>query len=1107
MRNPLSKRFPRELKHNLGKYLGIFLMMVFATSFTSSFLLAASSIETILDDMDETYNVEDGRFVCDFEADDEAIDAVEALGVTVYKDFYRQVPLELVASEDAAAEDVGEAADDDILVRVYSNRTEVNLAAYAEGVEPTKEGEIALDRVFMDNHDLSLGDTVIVDGHECTIVGIMTLPDYQALFQSNTDFIFDSIGFSVAQVAPEEYKRLDSTAETFNYSFIFDDKSLDLASRSDIEDDMIDALVDNDASISDFIDAEDNQAIGYAHDDVSHDQTMWTVLLFMLVVIMAFVFVVLTGATIEQESSVIGTLLASGWRKGELVRHYLVLPAIVGILAVVIGLVVGIVFFTDSMRALYYNSYSIPPYHTIWNWRIVFNTAVLPYILLVGITLLGLMRKMRFTPLQFLRHEVSGRKRGARIRLPERLSYPARFRMRLLMRNASHFITLFCGIMFASLLLLFGICMLPVVDNYAGQLRATVASPYQYALKAPLELDGTDEERDMYAAALRLVEDRDRIEANRDAIEAAERLQDDEALMDALERLKNNKGLLDALDRLQSQQALMDAAERLQYKQGIIAAAQRLQSQQAVVDAAQRLQGKHDVVAAAQRLSGQQGVIDAATRLQDKPDIIAAAQRLQGKQDAVAAAQRLQGKEDIIAAAQRLQERPEVIAAAQHAAEGTATEEELALLESLDEQTASDLQVVMNLDAQTRVDIQTVAGMDAQTRADIEMMASLDAQTKSDLQTLQGASSQTLADIETVSKMDAQTRKDLETLQNASAQTQKDLETVANMDAQTKADFQLVQNASAQTRADMELVSNVDAQTRKDLELISNLDAKKRADLDLVRSMDSDLLDDLLLAGDIDEDAHPVNSRDNGSRIILQTEKFAMASVEVHRVWGDTFETITVYGIKPDSRYWKDIPVSDGQAIAGMGLIEKTDAEVGSDMRLFNHYEGEEYTVAIAGEASNESDTALYMTLDDFNRMFGNDADFFNAYASGEELMLDGRYVAKTIRPSDMDKISAQMRESMGDIMFMILLMSIPIYLIIVYLLTKTVIDRSARSISYMKVFGYRNNEVNGLYVRPITFAVLFSLVVSIPLIVMMFAFLVKVIFMTYAGNFPLIIP
>nr|MCR5845487.1 ABC transporter permease [bacterium] len=47
----------------------------------------------------------------------------------------------------------------------------------------------------------------------------------------------------------------------------------------------------------------------------------------------------------------------------------------------------------------------------------------------------------------------------------------------------------------------------------------------------------------------------------------------------------------------------------------------------------------------------------------------------------------------------------------------------------------------------------------------------------------------------------------------------------------------------------------------------------------------------------------------------------------------------------------------------------------------------------------------------------------------------------------------------------------------------------------------------NGLYVRPITFAVLFSLVVSIPLIVMMFAFLVKVIFMTYAGNFPLIIP
>jgi len=494
MRNPLSKRLPRELRHNLGKYLGIFLMMVLATGFTSGYLLAASSIETILDGMDETYAVEDGRFSCDFEPEDDALAAVEDLGVTLHEDFYRQVPLAIAPDDDSG-----------ISVRVYRNRDEVNLPAYAQGEAPVKAGEISLDRVFAANHDLNVGDTVTVDGRKCTITGIMTLPDYQGLFEHNTDFMFNAQTFAVAQMAPDGYAELAEASEVYNYSFTFDDQSLDRAARTDIEEDMVDALVDNDAVISDFVDADDNQAIGYAYDDVTGDQTMWTVLLVLLVVIMSFVFVVLTGATIEQESAVIGTMLASGWRKGELVRHYLVLPALIGLIAVVVGLAVGLNLLTDPMKDLYYNSYSLPPYETIWNWRVVFITAVVPYLLLVGITFLGLLRKMRFTPLQFLRHEVSGRKRGGRLHLPERLGYPARFRLRVLMRNWSHFVTLFFGIMFASLLLLFGICMLPVVNNYAHELRETVAAPYQYVLKAPLEIQGTDTEREMYAAALRLL--------------------------------------------------------------------------------------------------------------------------------------------------------------------------------------------------------------------------------------------------------------------------------------------------------------------------------------------------------------------------------------------------------------------------------------------------------------------------------------------------------------------------------------------------------------------------------------------------------------------------
>ena len=114
-----------------------------------------------------------------------------------------------------------------------------------------------------------------------------------------------------------------------------------MADRVDIEKDMVSALSDAHANVTDLTDVDSNQGIGYAKDDVSGDSAMWTTLLYIIIVIMAFVFVVLTSGTIEEESAIIGTLLASGYRRRELVAHYLALPCIVGIAAATVGNVVG----------------------------------------------------------------------------------------------------------------------------------------------------------------------------------------------------------------------------------------------------------------------------------------------------------------------------------------------------------------------------------------------------------------------------------------------------------------------------------------------------------------------------------------------------------------------------------------------------------------------------------------------------------------------------------------------------------------------------------------------------------------------------------------------
>lgn len=731
MASPLRKRFPRELKNNLGKYLGIFLLMSVTIALTSGFLLAAHSIGVIIDDMPEKYSIEDARFTTAFEATDEQLDAAADAandagtgGTDIVRNWSFDADFNHAQGDDGR----------DRTLRVYQHRTQVDLAAYAEGRVPEAADEVAIDRVFATNNGITISEEVELFGQRFTVCGIMTTSDNQALFQNNSDFTVNTLTFGVAEVSESGFAALEATGHqpAYTYSVRFADRDLTVAQRTDAEKDMMRALSTAGATVDDLTDSSANQGIGYAADDVSGDSTMWSVLLYMIIVIMAFVFVVLTSGTIEEESAIIGTLLASGYRRQELVTHYLALPAAVGIAAAVVGNVAGYTLMSEPMRNLYYGSYSLPPYYATWSWGVFAQTTVLPVATLVGITLLGLLRKMGHTPLEFLRHETSkgGVKRG--FALPERLSFIARFRMRVFLRNLGNFATLFVGIGFASMLLLFSLAILPTMTHYAESLHNNVVAEHMYTLKAPLEVDNA------------------------------------------------------------------------------------------------------------------------------------------------------------------------------------------------------------------------------------------------------------------------------------------------------------------------------------------------------------------------------------------QAEKYAVYSLEYDRGEGSGTETITVYGVPEDSRYWDDLAVGDGHVVFGNGLIDKFRFADGQTVSLYDKYEDETREIAYEGGAytwGTKSDMAVYMSLDDFNRFFGNDAGYFNGYASDQALDLDARYLTSDLTPESMDAIGEQFVGMMDDMIGMLVGLSVFIFLVFMYLLTKSVIDRSARAISYMKVFGYRDSEISRLYVRSITLTVAVSLVVCQPLIIGGLTLLFRAMLLAYNGNIEIYVP
>ena len=258
------------------------------------------------------------------------------------------------------------------------------------------------------------------------------------------------------------------------------------------------------------------------------------------------------------------------------------------------------------------------------------------------------------------------------------------------------------------------------------------------------------------------------------------------------------------------------------------------------------------------------------------------------------------------------------------------------------------------------------------------------------------------------------------------------------------------------------------------------------------------------------DDIHPVNTTDNGAGAIAQAEKCAVYQLQYDRGDGNGEETISVYGISSDSRYWKDLNVGDGRVVFGGGLLDKFGWSEGQKVTLDDKYEGEHYSLEYAGKDctwGSKSDMNIYMSIDDFNELFGNDAAYFNGYVSDEKLDLDARYFAGDTTPDDMRAVGDQFIGMMSKMIGMMVGLAVFIFLLFMYLLTKAVIDHSARSISYMKVFGYRDSEISHLYIRSITLCVAASLVLSLPVIIGSLTAIFRSMLLAYNGNIEIYVP
>ena len=486
MRNPLNKRFLRELKGELAKYIVIFVFMTAVIGLISGFLIADGSMYDTYNKSFEKYNIEDGNFELYSKADESVIDKLEKENVTIYETFYKE---ETVVRHNNIKND----EDSQSTLRFYVNREEVDKVDLMEGSLPEDINEIAIDRMYAENNDIKVQDTLTVGSRILKVTGLVALSDYSSLFSDNSDTMFDSLKFGVGVVSQKCFDAYDDTHIHYVYSWLYDNKPEDDKEAKLMADDFVKTISAN-AILVNYIPQYINQAIHFTGDDIGSDRSMMIVLLYVLIVIMAFVFAVTTNNTIVKEANVIGTLRASGYTRGELLRHYILLPIIVTIFGALVGNILGYTVFKDIFVATYYGSYSFPTYHTLWNADAFLLTTVVPVIIMLVINIVIIGCRLKLSPLKFLRRDLSGKQKKKAMRLPA-FGFFNRFRLRIIIQNMPNYITLFIGILFANVLLLFGIMLGPMLTHYQNEITDKLIAKHQYVLKALVDVDDNAAEK------------------------------------------------------------------------------------------------------------------------------------------------------------------------------------------------------------------------------------------------------------------------------------------------------------------------------------------------------------------------------------------------------------------------------------------------------------------------------------------------------------------------------------------------------------------------------------------------------------------------------------
>ncbi len=455
----LNKRYKRNVRSNLSFYLSIVLLTALVTclhvAFESSYGVQQESFDKLL----EEANLEDAEFVTMMPLED--IDEIEKeYDVTLERQDYIDLDVD----------------GDDSEVRVFSDDNEINRLRVQEGDMLSSEDEILLNGLYMERHEIDIGDSIKIDGREYTVCGTVIRTDYLFCLKNVTDTFSDSDMFGIGVVKSSVFEEYDESEKATVYAVKYGDDTDVAEFRRYINDEygMLSYLsIDNNTRVQSPIDQFNE--LKYTVNTI-----LPTTMLFMVVLIS-----VVLGRKIKNERKMIGVLNALGYRRLELALHYSLFGAIPALLGGILGSVaaypllgyLSAVLVEDKME-VFYEVTSISP-------KSAAEAIVLPVIAYTIAVFVTALVNMRGSAIEMIKGLSKAGKKNYGLR-KSRLSFRTKYKIRAIFGHFPRTLLVVFGIALGGVLVAFTFACVDSISRYVNEsVYATGDFEYEYFLKAP----------------------------------------------------------------------------------------------------------------------------------------------------------------------------------------------------------------------------------------------------------------------------------------------------------------------------------------------------------------------------------------------------------------------------------------------------------------------------------------------------------------------------------------------------------------------------------------------------------------------------------------------